>query len=375
MIMQRPLQKNQYIEFKSEAVKAAALAEEMVAFANSEGGEIWLGIEDDGAVSGLSRSYEADVMNICRTLCIPPIQAIYEPIELEGRTVARIQIPRGKDKPYYTTRHHYFIRVGSTKRVASHEELMRLFQASGAFHYDLVEIERARITDLDVGQIGQYFTRHAINFFEESETERLRLMFYADILGEQRRPTLTGLLLFGMSPERLLPQSGVSFAHFAGAEITAELIDKQTIGGALPQQVEGTVAAIKTNLLTPSSIVGVKRIDAPPYSDRVLREVIVNACVHRNYSLIGANIRVFVFANRLEVISPGRLPNTVNIEKLPIGASFARNPVLVRYMQNLGYMDKLGRGLPMVCQEAKKLCRAVQFEELGEEFRVTLPLV
>ena len=138
--MQRPLQKNQYIEFKSEAVKAAALAEEMVAFANSEGGEIWLGIEDDGAVSGLSRSYEADVMNICRTLCIPPIQAIYEPIELEGRTVARIQIPRGKDKPYYTTRHHYFIRVGSTKRVASHEELMRLFQASGAFHYDLVEI-------------------------------------------------------------------------------------------------------------------------------------------------------------------------------------------------------------------------------------------
>ena len=293
--MQRPLQENQYIEFKSEAVKAMHLAEEIVAFANSEGGEIWLGIEDDGSISGLSRSYEEDVMNIGRTLCIPPLRLIYEPFEIDGRQVARVQIPSGKDKPYYTIRRHYFIRIGSTKRIASHEELMRLFQASGAFHYDLVEIDRARITDLDLGQIGQYFTRHAINFFE-------------------------------------------------------------------------------TNLLTPSAIVGVKRIDTPPYPDRVLRELIVNACVHRNYSLSGANIRVFVFSDRLEVISPGRLPNTVSIEKLSIGTSFARNPVLVRFMQNLGYVDKLGRGLPMVCQEAAKLGRQVQFLEHGEEFRVMLPL-
>ena len=372
--MQRPLQENQYIEFKSEAVKAATLAEEMVAFANSEGGEIWLGIEDDGAVSGLSRSYEEDVMNICRTLCIPPIQVTYESMELDGLRVARVHIPRGKDKPYYTTRRHYFIRVGSTKRVASHEELMRLFQASGAFHYDLVEIDRARITDLDLGQIGQYFTRHALNFFDESETERFRLMFYSDMIGERQRPTLSGLLMFGMAPERLLPQSGVYFAHFAGTELTADLIDKKTIVGTLPQQVDGTVAAIKTNLLTPSTIIGTKRVDTPHYPDRVLRELIVNACVHRNYSLMGANIRVFIFDDRLEVISPGRLPNTVSIEKLSIGTSFARNPVLVRFMGNLGYIDKLGRGLPMVCQEAERLGRTVQFIEQGEEFRVILSL-
>lgn len=216
--------------------------------------------------------------------------------------------------------------------------------------------------------------RHSINFFEESEAERLRLMFYSDILGERQRPTLSGLLLFGMAPERLLLQSGVSFAHFAGSEITADLVDKKTIGGALPQQVEGTLAAIKINLLNPSTIIGAKRIDTPPYPDRVLRELIVNACVHRNYSLTGANIRVFVFTNRIEVISPGRLPNTVSIEKLPIGTSFARNPVLVRFMQNLGYVDKLGRGLPMVCQEAAKLGRSVQFLEQGEEFHVMLPL-
>ena len=77
----------------------------------------------------------------------------------------------------------------------------------------------------------------------------------------------------------------------------------------------------------------------------------------------------------MEVISPGRLPNTVSIEKLAVGTSFARNPILVRLMENLGYVDKLGRGLPMVCQEAKKLGFGVRFEESGEEFRVLLPLL
>lgn len=369
-----PQGENQYIEFKAEAVKAMQLAEEIVAFANSEGGEIWLGIEDDRTVSGLSRDYEEDVINICRTLCIPPVQPIYEQFEYEGRQVARIEIPRGKDKPYYTTRHRYFIRVGSTKRVASHEELMRLFQESGAVHYDLTEVERARVNDLDIGQIGRYFTRYQVNFFDESEAERQRLMTYSDILTDRGSPTLAGLLLFGLAPERFLPQSGISFAHFAGTEMTAELLDKKNIFGPLPQQVDGTVAAIKANLRTPSTIQGTRRVDSPHYPDRVFRELVVNASVHRNYSLYGANIRVFVFADRLEVISPGRLPNSVSIEKLPVGVSMARNPILVRFMENLGYVDKLGRGLPMVWQEAQKLGQQVQFIEQGQEFRVILPL-
>lgn len=369
-----PKSENQYIEFKAESVKAMSLAEEMVAFSNSEGGEIWLGVEDDGTVSGLSRNYEEDVMNICRTLCIPPIHPTYEPFEIQGRQIACVRIPRGKDKPYYTARHKYFIRVGTTKRVASHEELMRLFQASGAVHYDITGIERAKASDLDMGQIGQYLTRYHISFFDESEDERTRLLKCTDILTEDGKPTLAGLLLFGLAPERLLSQSGVSFAHFAGKEIAAELLDKKVLAGTLPRQADGTVAAIKANLRIPSTISGNRRVETPHYPDHVFRELLVNACVHRNYSIYGANIRVFLFSDRLEVISPGRLPNTVTIEKLPVGTSVARNPVLMRIMENLGYVDKLGRGLPMVWQEAKKLGQKVQFVESGEEFRVILPL-
>ncbi len=144
------------------------------------------------------------------------------------------------------------------------------------------------------------------------------------------------------------------------------------MGGSLPRQVDNALAAIKANRAVASTILGSKRVECPHYPDKVFRELLVNATVHRNYSVIGSQIRVFMFADRIEFISPGRLPNTVSIEKLSVGTSFARNPLLVRLMENLGYMDKLGRGLPMVWQEAKKLGKDVLFEDSGESFKVTL---
>ena len=110
------------------------------------------------------------------------------------------------------------------------------------------------------------------------------------------------------------------------------------------------------------------------YDDKVFREILVNACVHRNYSIIGSRIRVFVFDDRVEIISPGRLPNTVTTEKIKSGVSYAVNPVIVKFMENMRYIDKLGRGIPMVYNEAKKINKKVTFEEIGEEFKVVLYL-
>lgn len=369
-----PASETPYIEFKSEFVKAIDLAEEMIAFANAEGGEIWIGLNDDGTINGISRSYEEDIMNISRTACIPPLTVTYKDLKAGEYTVARIIVPKGKDKPYYSSRQKYYIRVGTTKRVASREELLRLFQVSGAIHYDIVEIDRAKQSDLDVSHVASYFSRYQLDFIDEPEPERLRLMANTDILGDAGNPTLAGLLIFGIAPERFIPSSGIALAHFSGNEITEDLIDKQNIFGPLPRQVEGAIAAIKSNMVVGSRISGLKREEAAHYPDKVFRELVTNACVHRNYSISGSNIRIFIFSNRIEFISPGPLPNTVTIEKLPVGVSFARNPTLVRFMENLGYVDKLGRGLPMVCQEAKKLNRQVHFQEIGQDFKVILSL-
>ena len=373
--MQIPESENQYIEFKNEQVSARDLAEEIVAFANYEGGEIWLGVEDDRRIGGLSRSYEEDVMNIGRTSVIPPMNLEYIEYSFENKRIARITIPKGVDRPYYTVRNRYYIRVGSIKRVASREELIRLFQASGLFHYDLIELETASERDLNYSEIADYFTRYQINFTEESEDEKRRLIQASDILGKRSFPTVGGLLIFGITPERYLFQSGIAFAHFKGKEIDADLLDKKNLGGPLTRQVDNALAAIKANLPIASTIQAAKRVESAHYSDKVFRELLVNACVHRNYSITGSQIRVFMFEDRIEFMSPGRLPNTVNIEKLSVGTSYARNPILVRFMENLGYMDKLGRGLPMVYREAKKLNRNIEFIDEGEEFKVILGLV
>lgn len=369
-----PKSENQYVEFKSERVSAKDLADEMVAFANGEGGEIWLGIEDDGKLSGLSRSYEEDIINIARTAVIPPIHPTYQEYTITRKKLAKISIPKGVDRPYYTHKNRYYIRVGSTKRVASREELIRLFQASGLFHYDLVELTNSNSNHLNYSAIADYFNRYQINFLEEPEEEKTRILQASDILGNQGYPTVGGMLVFGISPEKILPQAGIDYAHYDGNILDANLLDKKKFGGCLARQIDNTMAALYANLLIPSTIQGSKRQEVLHYPEKVFRELLVNAVVHRNYSITGSTIRVFHFAHRIEFISPGRLPNTVTIEKLKIGTSYARNPLLARFMENLNYMDKLGRGLPMVYQEALKLHKTLEFIETGEEFRVILGL-
>ncbi|BBO80278.1 hypothetical protein DSCO28_08440 [Desulfosarcina ovata subsp. sediminis] len=314
-------------------------------------------------------------MNICRSSVIPPLQPTYEEMDskIEGIKIARISIPKGVDRPYYTSKNQYYIRVGSTKRIASREELIRLFQASGLFHYDRIELDGTGVSHLDFSAISDYFSNYQISFATESDDEKIRLLTASDVLGPNGKSTLGGILVFGISPEKILPQAGIAFAHFSGNHLDAELLDKKDFGGSLPRQVDNALAAIKANRPVPSTIQGAKRVESPHYPDKVFRELLVNATVHRNYSVVGSQIRIFMFNDRIEFISPGRLPNTVSIEKLSVGTSFARNPLLVRLMENLGYMDKLGRGLPMVCQEAKKLNTDVIFEDSGETFRVTLP--
>ncbi|MCP4296083.1 MAG: hypothetical protein GY786_10790, partial [Proteobacteria bacterium] len=241
-----PKSENQYIEFKREEVSTQTLAEEIVGFANSEGGEIWLGVDDQGIAIGVSRSYEEDVMNLSRTAVIPPIQPEYEEvlIEEEGERipVARIKIPKGSDRPYYTSKNRYFIRVGSTKRVASREELMRLFQASGLFHYDLVEVGGAMEKHLNMSAIADYFSRYRIDYLQVNEEERQRLIRASDITNEQQIPTVGGLLVFGITPETHLQQTGISLAVFNGCEIGSELRDKKNFAGSLPLQIDNALA-------------------------------------------------------------------------------------------------------------------------------------
>lgn len=367
---------NSSVEFKEYGVRAESLAKEMVAFANSQGGVILLGVTDQGIVTGIPADCRLEewVMNIARDRVIPALEPQFKQHTIDKKIVGEIVVSKGKDKPYQTNG-KYYVRVGSTNRMASQSELMRLFQASGIFHYDGNAVEGCTIRDLIFTELDRYFGEYQIDFSSESEKNKQRLLINTDILNEQGQTTIGGLLMFGINPERYLPQSGISFAHFAGSEIQSELIDKENVSGPLPFQVDRSLAIIKNNLLVPSDIKGGQRENRCQYPPmKVFRELIVNACVHRNYAIIGSKIRLLMFNNRIEFISPGRLPNTVTIDKLKAGVSYASNPILLKFMENLRYVERLGRGLPMVYHEVRKLGQEVVFKELGEEFRVIVPL-
>jgi ATP-dependent DNA helicase RecG len=156
-------------------------------------------------------------------------------------------------------------------------------------------------------------------------------------------------------------------------DVTGDLIDKQTITGILSFQIDTALSLIKHNIKQPSLIEDAIRQDTQKRpSDKALRELLVNACVHRNYSITGSMIRVFMFDNRIECHSPGRLPNTITLEKLSSGVSYASNPVIVKFMDNMGYIDRLGRGFPTLYQEAARLGHRLEVKETGEALTVVM---
>ncbi|MDA3790609.1 MAG: putative DNA binding domain-containing protein [Desulfobacula sp.] len=367
---------NSSVEFKLQEAHPDSIAKEITAFANTQGGTILLGVDDAGAVIGIdnSKNWEEWIANIARNNIVPSIHVSYNKIDIKGKYIGIVEVPKGQDKPYQTSRNYYFIRIGSTSRAATQGELMRMFQHAGMFHYDLIGLEKTSIKNLNISQISSYFQRYDIDINEEENLETL--LINTDIITSEGNTSVAGLLVFGIHPQKFLMNASISYAHFAGTTLNDDLIDRQVIEGTLDFQIDTALAVITHNIKEPSKIEKAKRvITSKMYPGKVFRELLVNACIHRNYAIYGSRIRILHFQDRIEFISPGRLPNTVTIEKLKSGVSYATNPVILKFMENLRYIDKLGRGIPMVCLEAKKMGFEPFFEETGEEFQVTLPLI
>ena len=198
---------NASIEFKEMPVRPEVVAREMVAFANSSGGVILLGVTDNGEPCGVSGASHLEewVMNIARVSVIPALTVSCEMVVVDGVEVCVVSIPKGNDKPYQTG-DKYLIRAGSTNRVASQPELMRLFQITGVFHYDIVPVASASMNDLNMASLDTFFACYGIEFSGEDEQARRALLCNTDILSDLGEPTVGGLLMFGVNPARHLPQ-------------------------------------------------------------------------------------------------------------------------------------------------------------------------
>lgn len=377
---------NSWVEFKRDDRRTRDFSEdfakEIVAFSNGKGGKIIMGVEDDGNITGLSEAgFEEWVMNVCRTLVRPGVIPFYEEIEIDQlHRVATVHIDMGYSKPYYIERGErkvYYIRVGSISREATREELIRLAQSSGAYHYDVAPVPSTSIESLDQYELTKYFKKYRSKDLSAlQQVEVKNLLINSDILKQTEYgevATVGGLLFFGKEPQRYLPQSGITFAYFEGTEVTEDYFERVDIEGTVTKLIEETVRLIQKNIPHITHIKGLKRkeISIPK---KVLREAVTNAVAHRDYTILGAKVRVYVYADRIEVRSPGSLPNTVTIEKMKVGGvSVARNHFIINYLVEFKYVERLGRGILSILQKMDYLkAPPPLLEEKGDEFILTL---
>ncbi|MDP1605610.1 MAG: ATP-binding protein [Rhodocyclaceae bacterium] len=355
---------NSGVEFKRDVLENHALAKELVAFSNLDGGMVLLGVEDDGSISGLTRpDLEEWVMTACRDKIRPAIIPFFEVVrDIEPeKAVAVVRVTRGFDvhSLWHNNRNTYYIRVGTQSREPSPEELGRLFQQRGSFRAELRPVSGATLADFDRRRLRDYFGRIRQQSVpsDNDETAWQTLLVNTEFMTEEG-VTVGGILLFGTTPNRFLPHAGIDAVAFPGTEKDYAARERTALRGPMTPLLDANGAVVENGLVeqaldfvrrnTPVTAVleNGRRIEKPTYPPEVLREAIVNALIHRDYLLSSTDIELAVYSDRLEIISPGRLPNGITTERMRTGCRAARNQLLKDVMRDYRYLEHMGMGVP-----------------------------
>ena len=390
---------NSGVEFKRDDVSSERLAREIVGLLNLNGGYVLLGVEDDGAVTGLTRdrgAAEEWVMEVVRTHVQPATIPYWETIDWEtDKSVGIVSLPaNAPDKPYKVKRGSAWItkvRVGTTTRDATREEEERLYQLSGRLQYGLKPVLGTGLDAFDFRRLRDYFIRilggdaPEIGDLGGWQTLLLNLDLATTAI-EQPSATVDGMLLFGKNPRRFLPQSGVRAVCYPGTEPDyATRADETLIGPLTPLAVSDSSVVesglvdqawdfVRRNTTPTARLEGARRKDRWEFPEAVVRESIVNALVHRDYSIAGTDVMLSIFLDRLEVTSPGRLPNTVTPDGMKSGLRYARNQTLVNVMRDYGYVDARGMGVRNKIVPGMRAHNGTDPELIEEEHRFTIRL-
>jgi len=342
-------------QFKRSFHNPDALAAELAAFANSGGGTLLIGVADDGIITGLSA---ADVRHLNQMLSNassqhvrPPIHPHTENVQTHAGLVMVVTVPNGLAKPYLDQQGRIWVKQGADKRhVTAREEMQRMFQSGGLVYADVVPVTGTTSADLDEPTFRRYLSQHY-----SADTAQTGLPLDAVLqnlgLGDGRELTLAGLMLFGRNPLRWRPAFTIKAVAFFGTSIAdSHYQDSQDFSGTLPAQYAETLAFIKRNLRRVQGDQGFNSPGILEVPEVALQELLVNALVHRDY-FTSASIRILVFRDRIEIISPGPLPDSLSIDDIRHGKTNRRNPTLSEHAFRLLPYRGMGSGIPRALGE------------------------
>ncbi len=363
---------NSGVEFKRDDIRPEQLAREVVALANLKGGHILLGVADDGTVVGFSRANLAEWVSdtVFGRYVHPVILPYYEEILLDdGQRVAVVTVGEGIAKPYVVRvndRETAYVRIGPVSRPATREQLLMLGSSSGFVHAEIMPVQRTGFRSLDRSRLENYL-RDILNDPEMPTTDdawvdRLKALgFMASGPTGESVCTIAGLVLFGIRPRQTLKQSGMRLMFFDAPDKTyqalldkaldAPLVGRFDVSTAGKSLIDAGLIEKTLELIEPFVTLEADAVDAHFRRERTwlypfeaLRELIVNALAHRDWTRF-VDVEIAGYQDRLEIVSPGALPNSMTVEKMLAGQRSARNPIIVEVLRDYGYVDARGMGV------------------------------
>lgn len=379
------------VRFRGDSVAGPSrddVADRLAGMANTAGGVCVLGVDDrtreiEGIPVERLDAVERLVREVVNDVIRPPLLATIVRLELpsttgEMRPVLRVDVPRS---PFgHRSPGGYVHRLGSSTRELTPELLGRLFQLRSqalGVRFDEQAVPGTSPADLDVERARPHFPPA-----DPDETALRKLLLVREVDG-LLRCTVGGLLLFGRDPQQHLPNARVEAVRYRGVRLDANYqIDARACTRALEDQIVAATAFVEANMRV-AAMKTPARVDLPQFDMRAVFEAIVNAVVHRDYSIYGSKIRLFLFDDRLELYSPGPLPNSVTLETMGVRQA-ARNELIVRFLSKapvarasvpgrVYFVEARGEGVPLILEAGRRVSgREPVYELFDDELRLTI---
>lgn len=326
---------------------SSSMAREIVAFANSAGGKILIGVRDDGTVAGAkdANDLRARIQDTARN-CDPPVTVLVEPVE----NVLAVTVRESDSKPVQC-RDGFFWRQGATTQKLTRDEIRDFFQSEGVIRFDQSLCPKFRYPeDFDREKFDEWLRLSGITVqgaiedvlvnIEAAERADGRLVFRN-----------AGVLFFAKNVRRFFTQAYVTCLLGKGID-KVHILDRKDLDGGMVNDIEDSLRFIERNTRTAYRIEKLKRDEISEYPMRALREAITNAVMHRDYFEAGANVFVEVYADRIEISNPGGLPKGLDAASLGT-KSIRRNPIIADLLHRIGYIEKAGTGIRRMQDEAR----------------------
>ncbi len=368
------------VQFKEKIENQDKLISEMIAFSNSKGGLLLIGVrEKTGHILGLLPNQIRETSELAGNLAsnniFSPIFIETEVVTIEEadgkRNVLIIEVKEGLNKPHKDRNGTIWIKQGCDKRrLTDNNEIMRLFQSGGNLLADEMPVPTTSITDVDREKVNRYLKKIFNRDIEAFGIPYRQLLMNKNILKDDRI-TLGGLLFFGIEPQRYKPAFCIKAVSFLGNELGGtQYRDSEDILGDIPALFTGGLTFIKRNLKKIQAGQNFNSQGVLEISEIALEELLQNALVHREY-FKNAPVRILIFDNRLEIISPGKLPNNLTVDNIRFGNAVIRNNLLASFCSQIMVYRGLGSGIVRALREQPD----IEFinDEDGEQFIVKIP--